>query len=124
LEIDVSSTTIVQGEDIEGEIVFRNLTRRRIRVAHMGGGFIWPTLTEIEIVYDGEWDNSYRWAFPGIRGFTAIRPRGEIRRTYTIGKRLVPGEFELTANAGFDKWIGFRSVHMVSEPVIVTVQEK
>lgn len=105
IEIVVNHEAFYQGEHIEVEIIFRNLTNRRLRVSHNepmvalfveGGVIIEHEDGTEEILYSG--DSNLRFVSGRIR-------RNEVRRyTRVMGERLPTGEYELVATAVFEIW--------------------
>ena len=120
LTLTVSSDTFYEGEDIEVETVFKNLTIRRYLIYH-AKPLILPYIVN-------QPDEDFP-IYPNLRAMVQISgviKRKEIRHNKEImGSLLTPGEYELVADAAFS--LRSRSdsgMRIISNSITITVLEK
>jgi hypothetical protein len=115
LTISVSSATFYQGEDIEVEMVFTNLRRRRLEIGH-GTPMILPFIVNHDFPF-------YSEIRLGDMNISTIRAREIKTIKVNMGHRLPPGEYELMASASFtlDLEPPFQDIRVLSNTITLSV---
>ena len=116
LEISVSQSTFTQGQDIDVEIVFRNLTR--------GTYIVSRARPMIVVTVVGQCEGTDACFYGGIRMMISERDLIGMRErrvlTSSMGKNLEPGEHQLVAEAEFRR--SSSNFRIVSNTIILTVR--
>ena len=123
LEISVNSETLNQGDDIEVEIIFKNLSGKKLNINHSSAMILPYIADKVVIMQEGEEVGIYLEIRP-LDVVSSVMKKDEVKRiTRSIGSLLPIGEFDLVASAvfqvsGFDNYI-----HVTSNTIVLTVLE-
>ena len=125
--IMASSQTFQQGEHVEVEVVFRNLSGRQLRIIHS---------TPLIVLFIGEGvkveredTDSILFLYHDLRfsdiNYGRLRKNQEIRFTQNVGAMLPSGEYELAASALFSigRDLANPEVRIISNSIVLTINE-
>ena len=122
LKITVNSHDLYKGQNIEVEVIFKNLSGRRLVTSH-GNPMIVVRLAEQLIIKHP--DGSDELIYSGVRQDVLIRSvltrDQEKGILLSMGSNLPVGEFAIVADASFT--VRGNDIQILSAPILLTVQE-